>query len=62
MKAAYEAVIHTAVVGPVFLLAGMIEATARVCRTATCVADRMTGEPVGHGLGQQAHRWHNLPR
>lgn len=44
MKAAYEAVVHTAVVGPIFLLAGLIEAAARLYNTAADVADRVTGD------------------
>lgn len=44
MNAACEAVIHAAVVGPVFLLAGLIEVAARLCRAAAGVADHVTGE------------------
>jgi len=45
MKAVSETVVHAAIVGPVFLLAGMIEASARVCRTAAAFADVFAGEP-----------------
>lgn len=53
MKTAYEAVVHTAVVAPVFVLAGAIEAATRLCRTAAGVADRVAGEPrrPASGLG-----------
>lgn len=43
MKSAFEAVVHTAVVGPVLLLAALIDAAARVCQTASEMADGLAG-------------------
>jgi hypothetical protein len=43
MQSACEAVVHTAVVGPVLLLAVLIEAAARLCQTASEMADGLAG-------------------
>ena len=51
MKAACEAVVHAAVVGPIYLLAGLLEAAARTCEAASEVADRLSGESRRPGAG-----------
>jgi hypothetical protein len=52
MNAACEAVVHAAVVGPVFMLAGLIEAAARLCQKAAEVADQFAGEPRRPSTGR----------
>lgn len=54
MKAAGEAVVHAVVVGPVFLLAGLIEATAKVCLTAAAFVGLFAGDqqPRHAGVGE----------
>lgn len=54
MNAGFEAVVHAAVVGPVFVLAGLIGAAERLCEMAAEVADRFAGEPrrPAGGMGE----------
>lgn len=43
MRTACEAVIHTAVVSPVVVLAGLIEAATGAVKIASTAADRLAG-------------------
>ena len=44
MKAVCEAVVHAAVVGPVFLLVGALDLAGRVVETASAAVGRFAGE------------------
>ena len=53
MKAVMEAALHAAVVGPIFLMALLLDAAASLVEEASTWAGRFAGEtpPAGAGIG-----------